>query len=166
MEEKLSYSIEEIKAVLPHRYPFLLIDRVTEVVGGPTSLKESRVGRRATAVKCVTFNEPFFQGHFPTEAIMPGVLLVEAMAQTGAFACFRGNDKPVRVVIAKIMGSRFRKPVIPGDQVILSGEVKKDKGRLVVLECTAKVNDQLVAECEFMAHVTLQSQVQNGESQY
>lgn len=143
---------EEVKAILPHRPPFLFIDKVLEVQSGPDP--SSRVGRRAKAVKNVTVNEPFFEGHFPGRPIMPGVLLIEAMAQTGAVATFVQGDRPLSVVIAKILSARFRRPVVPGDSVVMDGTVIKERGAMLVIDCTAHVDGELVAETSIMAHVT------------
>src|SRR5262245_37903348 len=123
-------SAREIEAILPHRYPFLLVDRVREV--GP---------ERIVAVKNVSFNEPFFQGHFPGMPIMPGVLQVEAMAQTGAILAARtAAFDPVKQVVlfVGIDGVRFRKPVTPGDQLVIEvvplrkGRIWKMKGEITV----------------------------------
>jgi len=154
------YDINKIKKVLPHRYPFLLIDRVLEIVHPVDS--NSRVGAKAKAVKNVSVNEPFFNGHFPENPIFPGVLLVEAMGQAGALACVAPEDfgREFNVMIAKIINARFRKPVVPGDQVIIETEITKDRGKMFVVTCTAKVDGKLVADTELLAQVILGEKVQ------
>src|SRR5213080_2097545 len=106
--------IAAIRAILPHRYPFLLVDRITEL----------EAGRRIAGIKNVTANEPFFQGHFPDRPIMPGVLIIEAMAQVGGLLAFYSADvKPKQNAVYYLVGvdkARFRKPVEPGDQLILT----------------------------------------------
>lgn len=147
--------IVEILSFMPHRYPFLLIDKVLEVHEGPTP--PSRVGRKSVALKNVTINEPFFAGHFPGRPIMPGVLVVEAMAQAGCVAFRRKSDPEMDVAIATIREARFRRPVVPGDTLKLTTEITKDRGQMVVILCKAEVDGQLVAEAEILASITLKS---------
>lgn len=154
MANKYVFDVNEIKKLLPHRYPFLLIDRVLEFTPGKNA--PSRVGAVAKALKNVTINEEFFKGHFPHQPIMPGVLIIEAMAQAGGLACYENNNVKFNLIIASISGARFRRPVVPGDQLILTGEVLKDRGKIVVIKCSAHVDGDLVAETEVMAHVTPQ----------
>jgi len=142
-------TIEDLKGILPHRYPFLLIDKVVEL----DKYNGSNLGRKVKAIKNVTFNEPFFQGHFPHRAVMPGVLIVEAMAQAGAIACYNPADPPMDVSVASINKTRFRVPVVPGDTLELSAEVLKDRGKMKLLGCTARVNGKVVAETELLASV-------------
>lgn len=149
---EMTYDLERIRSVLPHRYPFLLVDRVVELVEPEN--KESRQGRRVVAIKNVTINEEFFQGHFPSQPVMPGVLIVEAMAQAGALASHREGERPMSVAIARIKDARFRRPVIPGDTLRLEAEVLRDKGKILVIGCSATVEGQVVAETEIVAHVT------------
>ena len=136
--------IEKIMSLLPHRYPFLLVDRVLEL----------EAGKAITALKNVTINEPFFVGHFPSAPIMPGVLIVEAMAQAGGVLVFasalpEAAGRPIYfMAIDKV---RFRKPVVPGDQVIFSVEILKQRAKAVKLAGSATVDGQLVAEAEMMA---------------
>lgn len=136
--------IFEILKVLPHRYPFLLLDRILE------SSSENLV-----ALKNVTINEPFFQGHFPAEPIMPGVLIVEAMAQAGGILAFlKAPDLQSKAVyFMGIDKVRFRKPVRPGDQLILKLKLLKQRGPVFKMAGEAYVDDQLVAEAELMATV-------------
>ncbi len=149
------YDINKIKQILPHRYPFLLIDRVLRIEE-PDS-PDTRVGATAVAIKNVTVNEPFFNGHFPENPIFPGVLLVEAMGQAGALACVSEDDfgKDFKVMIAKITNARFRKPVVPGDQVLIESKITKDRGKMFVVTCTAKVDGKIVADTELLAQVLI-----------
>lgn len=132
-------NIQEIKEIIPHRYPMLLIDRVEELVDG----------ERVVAKKNVTINEPFFQGHFPHEPVMPGVLIVEAMAQAGAVALlsleqFRGKT----AYFGGIDKAKFRKKVTPGDTLILEVEIIKVKVSAGIGKGVAKVDGKKVAEAE------------------
>ena len=135
--------IRGILKCIPHRYPFLLVDRVLEI--------EPR--QRVVAVKNVTFNEPFFQGHFPGVPVMPGVLIIEAMAQAGAVLLLQ--DLPDRadklVYFTGIDGARFRRTVSPGDQLRLTMEVVKLRSRTCRMKGTAEVDGQLVAEAEILS---------------
>jgi 3-hydroxyacyl-[acyl-carrier-protein] dehydratase len=133
----------EILDCIPHRYPFLLIDRVLEI--------EPR--KRVVAIKNVTVNEPFFPGHFPGAPVMPGVLIIEAMAQAGAALLLR--DMPDRdsklFLFTGIDGARFRRAVIPGDQLRLTVEVLQLRSRACRLRGTAEVEGQLAAEAELLS---------------
>lgn len=133
--------IKGIMDVLPHRYPFLLVDRILEI----------EEGKRAKGVKNVTINEPFFQGHFPQNPVMPGVLIVEAMAQVGAVAMlskkeFRGKT-PFFAGIDKV---RFKKVVTPGDVLIIVAELISLKGSIGKAKAIAYVNDEVVCEGELL----------------
>ncbi len=132
--------INEIMQILPHRYPFLLIDRVVELV---------RM-KRIVAIKNVTINEPFFQGHFPSYPIMPGVLMVEAMAQAGgALLLTEVPDRDDKLVLfTGIDGAKFRAPVVPGDQVRIEVEVLKWRSRGATMRGNAYVDSKLVCEAE------------------
>lgn len=143
----------EIMAILPHRYPFLMLDTVVERIPGGNS--NARLGQKAICIKNVTMNEPFFQGHFPGRPIMPGVLIIEALAQAGCMAYYRPTDagSDVEVAIASVREARFRKPVVPGDTLYLIAEVVKDRGQMIVLKCEAQVNGQVVAETEILASI-------------
>jgi len=136
--------IAKIMGYLPHRYPFLLVDRILELTS------EEVVG-----LKNVTINEPFFQGHFPGEPIMPGVLIIEALAQTGAVLAFTlvsdFRGKPIYFMgMDKV---RFRKPVRPGDQLILKLKILKRRGPTFKMSAEAFVGEQLVAEAELLATI-------------
>ena len=137
--------ILEIQSLIPHRYPFLLIDRVLEI----EPLK------RIVAIKNVTMNEPFFQGHFPGAPIMPGVLIIEAMAQAGAILLFREvPDRENKLMFfAGIESARFRKPVTPGDQIRFEVNVLKYKLGFCKLEGKAFVDDKLVCEATVQSAV-------------
>jgi len=138
-------SIRDIERVLPHRYPFLLVDRVDEIGD-----------ERIVAVKMVTRNEPHFEGHFPGHPVMPGVLIIEALAQAGALYAARltnfDADKQVIYFMA-IDGAKFRKPVIPGDQLFLVVTPLRKGGAIWKMRGEAKVNGAVVAEAEFMASI-------------
>jgi 3-hydroxyacyl-[acyl-carrier-protein] dehydratase len=143
--------IKEVMAFMPHRYPFLFIDRILEVHEGPKP--PSRQGRKAVAIKNVTINEQFFSGHFPDRPVMPGVLLIEAMAQAGCVAFHRDSDPDIDVAIASIRDARIRRPVVPGDTLRLTAEIVKDRGQMIVIQCKAHVDGQLVAEAEILAAI-------------
>ena len=125
---------------MPHRYPFQLVDRIVEV---------SEDGKSAVGIKCVSANEPFFQGHFPELPIMPGVLIVEALAQCGGAALMAGVESEGKVaMLAGIDGFRFRRPVVPGDQLRLEVKLTKLRGPIGKIDARATVDGQLVAEGE------------------
>lgn len=139
--------INEIMSLLPHRYPFLLIDRVLEF----------EPEKRIVAIKNVTINEPFFSGHFPGKPIMPGVLIVEAMAQAGGVLAFKSFPSAQgNVFFMGIDNARFRKPVVPGDQLRMVVEVAKHRREIWIFEGSAFVDDHKVAEARLMA--TLQQE--------
>lgn len=142
------YTITEIMKILPHRFPFLLVDRVEEIVKPSMTTK---VGRKIRALKNVTFNEPFFPGHFPHRPVMPGVLQIEAMAQVAALACVELDGPPMDVAIAGVDGARFRRPVVPGDTLEITAEIMKDRSQMVVVRCEARVRGQVVCEAELIA---------------
>jgi 3-hydroxyacyl-[acyl-carrier-protein] dehydratase len=129
--------------LLPHRYPFLMIDRIVDIDGD-----ESAVG-----IKNVTINEPHFQGHFPEQPVMPGVLIVEAMAQTAGAICIRslGTEKPSLVYFLTIDNAKFRKPVVPGDQLKIYVKKIKKRGNLLKFACEAMVDGAKAAEAEISA---------------
>ena len=134
-------NIEEIKNWIPHRYPFLMIDRILEL----------EAGKKCRALKNVTGNEFFFQGHFPGNPIMPGVLIVEAMAQTAGFISYTMEKDPENKVqlFVGFEKVRFKKPVVPGDQLILDTEFVSHKMNLWVYRGSATVDGSIVAQAEF-----------------
>jgi UDP-3-O-[3-hydroxymyristoyl] N-acetylglucosamine deacetylase/3-hydroxyacyl-[acyl-carrier-protein] dehydratase len=138
-------SIEQIMKVLPHRYPFLLIDRILEIEGR----------QRIVGLKNVTINEPFFQGHFPGHPIMPGVLIIEAMAQVGGMLLMGGLEETDQKVVyfMSLDNVRFRKPVRPGDQLRFELDVVQIRGAVCKMRGVAKVDGELVAEAEMAAMV-------------
>lgn len=142
------YTINEILALLPHRFPFLLVDRVEDIQRPPGG---GRIGTVIRATKNVSFNEPYFPGHFPHRPVMPGVLQIESMAQVAALACVDLNGPRMDVAIAGIDGARFRKPVLPGDVLNITCTVLKDRSQILVVHCEARVRGQIVCECEMIA---------------
>jgi 3-hydroxyacyl-[acyl-carrier-protein] dehydratase len=141
-----SLSLEDIKRILPHRYPFLLIDRVLSF----------QLGKRIVGLKNVTSNEPFFQGHFPDRPIMPGVLIAEAMAQVGGILALLSTPENLGNPSVFLMGLdkvRFRQPVLPGDQLRLEVVTIRSGKKFWKMQGKAFVNDTLVAEGEIMAAV-------------
>lgn len=133
--------IKEIQNIIPHRYPFLLVDKITEI----------EYGKRAVGIKNVTVNEPFFQGHFPGNPIMPGVLIVEAMAQVGAVSILAMEEhKGKLAVFAGIDGLRFKRQVVPGDTLRMEVTMTAMKRGIGKAKAEAYVGDQLAASGELM----------------
>lgn len=133
--------INQIQEIIPHRHPFLLVDRILEV----------EEGKRAVGIKNVTINEPFFTGHFPGYPVMPGVLIAEALAQVGAVAMLMMEANRGKIgFFAGIDGFRFRGQVAPGDTLLLEMVITRAKGTIVKGQATAKVGDRVVAEGELM----------------
>lgn len=131
----------EIQKILPHRYPFLLVDRITHI----------EEGKKAIGIKNVTINEPFFQGHFPGNPIMPGVLIVEAMAQVGAVTILSMEEyKGKLAVFAGIEKMKFKKQVVPGDTLLMEAELTTIKMGIGKAKVCAKVDDKIVAQGEIM----------------
>ncbi len=138
--------INQIMKYLPHRYPFLLVDRILSM----------EIGKKIEGLKNVTINEPFFQGHFPDHPIMPGVLLVEAMAQVGGILAFESEQENAENKLVYFMGidkARFRKPVVPGDQVKFILTVTKQRRSIWSFQGEAFVDSTLVAEASILATV-------------
>jgi 3-hydroxyacyl-[acyl-carrier-protein] dehydratase len=139
-------NVVDIMKKLPHRYPFLLVDRIIAM--------EPNVS--ITGIKNVTINEPFFQGHFPGQPIMPGVLIIEAMAQVGGVLAFSTHTDANAVFFMSIEKAKFRKPVVPGDQLIMELRVTHQRGNVWKLSGVAKVEDKVVAEADLTAMLTHQ----------
>jgi len=154
-------TIEDILKVMPHRQPFLLVDRVIEEYDPG---HKNKVGRKIVAIKNVTYNEPFFAGHFPHRPIMPGVLILEAMAQAAGLACVRPGDPKMDVVVARFSEVRFHRPVVPGDQLVMESEVLKDRGSFFANRCRATVDGELVTEFEVLASVIFPKTEATAES--
>ncbi|WP_318708092.1 3-hydroxyacyl-ACP dehydratase FabZ [Candidatus Acetatifactor stercoripullorum] len=132
-------NIKEIMEIIPHRQPFLLIDTIEEL----------EPGKRAVGTKCVSYNEPYFAGHFPQEPVMPGVLIVEALAQVGAAAILSQSDFQGKTAyFAAINSAKFRQKVVPGDVLRLETEIIKVKGPIGIGEAKAYVGDRLVVEAQ------------------
>lgn len=129
-------SIDQIRGLLPHRYPFLMVDRVLE----------REEGKRIVGLKNVTINEPFFQGHYPQTPVMPGVMIVEAMAQVGGLAVGGSPDSDVIPLLAAIEKVRFKQVVKPGDQLVITATVQAQRGSLVKISAQAEVATKVVAE--------------------
>lgn len=140
-EKSILLNTEQIKEIIPHRYPFLLVDRMLEL----------EPGKRAVGLKNVTANEPFFQGHFPHYPVMPGVLIAEAMAQVGAVAILQSEENRGKIgMLAGMDGFRFRGQVTPGDTLHLEVEITRMKGSIGKGHGTAKVDGKVVAEGDIM----------------
>lgn len=139
---KEAFDARALLEIVPHRFPMLMLDRVLEL----------EPGRRAVAIKNVSINEPYFQGHYPQMPIMPGVLIVEAMAQAAGLTTLTQGDSQEKLIplLAGIDGVRFRRPVVPGDQLRLEAELVRFKGRIGKAHVRATVDGQLVAEDELM----------------
>jgi 3-hydroxyacyl-[acyl-carrier-protein] dehydratase len=139
--------ILEILKVLPHRYPFVMVDRILAI----------EVGKQVVGLKNVTINEPFFQGHFPQRPVMPGVLILEGLAQVGGIMAYYAHPEAIGnklLFFAGIDKARFRMPVVPGDQLIFTLDLLKEKRSVMVMSAKAEVDGKLVAEAELMASFT------------
>lgn len=133
--------IEEIRDILPHRYPFLLVDRILKIEGT----------KKIVGLKNVTINEEFFQGHFPGHAVMPGVLVIEAMAQVGGVLLLSLSGNAGKLAyLGGVDSMRFRKPVLPGDTLVTEVELLKSRGTIGRVRATASVDNEVVAEGEFI----------------
>ncbi len=163
-EKKYQLSIDEIRKFLPHRAPFLLVDRVLEIQPAgdvnDVSSPDGKVGSRCVGIKAVTYNEPFFQGHFPQFSIMPGVLIIEAMAQVSSLALYPYLAKDIdrlardfQCVLVGVDGARFRRPVVPGDLLRIESVITKMRGKLWGFQCKATVDGRVVAEADILANL-------------
>jgi UDP-3-O-[3-hydroxymyristoyl] N-acetylglucosamine deacetylase/3-hydroxyacyl-[acyl-carrier-protein] dehydratase len=145
-KEGVVFDINAIKRILPHRYPFLLVDKIVEM----------KMDEKVVGIKNVTANEPFFEGHFPGQPVMPGVLILEAMAQTGGILLLNGTENPGNTLVyfMAIDNAKFRKPVIPGDQLVFELTMLSRKTKVCRMAGKAYVDGTLVAEAEMMATIT------------
>lgn len=168
MENPYLLNINQIQRFLPHRSPFLLVDRILEIhpvqADSNSSLPMAGVGTRVVGIKNVSFNEPYFQGHFPNYAILPGVLIIETMAQVASFSVYPNLAKDIdrlsrdfQCILVGVDQARFRKPVVPGDTLRIETEVVKCRGKLWAFQCTATVDGQKVAEAEILANLIANS---------
>ena len=167
MSSDFRLNINQIRQFLPHRTPFLLVDRILEIhpVGDLTAPPPvAEVGTRVVALKNVTFNEPYFQGHFPEFSILPGVLVLETMAQAASFSVYPNMvnhldrlSQHFQCILVGVEGARFRKPVVPGDTLRIETEVIKRRGNLWVFQCVARVEGNEVAEAEILANLLTNS---------
>jgi 3-hydroxyacyl-[acyl-carrier-protein] dehydratase len=144
MSEKVQLDMQAIMVRLPHRYPFLLVDRVLELLPGES----------IRAVKNVTYNEPFFPGHFPGRPVMPGVMIIEALAQAAGILCFVTTnvipDHNTRFYFVGIDGARFRRPVVPGDQLLLTAQLERSLKGIWRFSTAALVGDEEAAHAQMM----------------
>ncbi|RLB50237.1 MAG: 3-hydroxyacyl-[acyl-carrier-protein] dehydratase FabZ [Deltaproteobacteria bacterium] len=143
----MDFDIQRILSILPHRHPFVMIDRVTDL--------EPR--KSATAIKCVTYNEPFFSGHFPGHPVFPGVMILEAMAQLSGVLAYASEPFDASKKVLYFLGidkAKFRKPVIPGDRMEITVTVLQHRANIWKTEATAMVGDVVVATAELLAAIT------------
>jgi 3-hydroxyacyl-[acyl-carrier-protein] dehydratase len=156
MAEPSGLDIEAIMQQLPHRYPFLLVDRVLDC----------QAGQYVHAIKNVTFNEPFFPGHFPQRPVMPGVMIIEALAQTCGILAFKTvdvvPDSDTRFYFVAIDHARFRRPVVPGDQILLKAMLKRAFKGIWKFDCLAEVDGAEVASAEIMVAPETRSPAAKG----
>jgi len=143
--DQTKFDINDIIKILPHRYPFILIDKI----------EINKPGVSLTALKNLTINEPFFQGHFPGQPVMPGVLSLEIMAQAGSFLMLSQVEDPLstNMFFSTVESAKFRKPIIPGDQLIINMTLVKQKMNLCKFHGLCTVNNMLVAEAHFSANL-------------
>jgi len=146
-KERIPHTLDaaQIAEILPHRYPFALVDRITDF----------EPGKWAKGIKCVTINEPFFQGHFPGYPVMPGVLLLEALAQTGAAAALSLPENRGKLALfGGVKSARFKRQVVPGDVVELTCELVEQKGPVGIGKGTARVDGQIAAKADLIFAIT------------
>ena len=150
-KSQTKFDINDIIKVLPHRYPFILIDRI----------EITEPGERLIALKNMTINEPFFQGHFPGQPVMPGVLILEIMAQAGSFLMLSQVEDPLttNMFFSAVEKTKFRKPIIPGDQLMVHMTLVKKKLNLCKFHGVCKVDDEIVAEAFFSANLVDRARV-------
>ena len=150
-KNQTKFDINDIIKVLPHRYPFILIDRI----------KITEPGERLIALKNMTINEPFFQGHFPGQPVMPGVLSLEIMAQAGSFLMLSQVEDPLstNMFFSSVEKAKFRKPIVPGDQLTIHMRLVKRKLNLCKFHGVCKVDDKIVAEAFFSANLVDRARV-------
>ena len=144
-KSQTKFDINDIIKILPHRYPFILIDRI----------EITEPGKRLDALKNMTINEPFFQGHFPGQPVMPGVLILEIMAQAGSFLMLSQVEDPftTNMFFSAVEKTKFRKPIVPGDQLMVHMTLVKKKLNLCKFHGVCKVDDEIVAEAFFSANL-------------
>jgi len=169
MSDRTPYRLEqrEIQSFLPHRYPFLMVDRILDIQGpGPLDddNTKTKVGIKVVGIKNVTANEPYFMGHFPNMPIMPGVQIIEAMAQVASFAFYPTYMKKTaserdgfRCFLVGVDGARFRVPVVPGDSIRFETEVTLCRSTMWGFSCKAFVEGKLVAEANLLANLVVNS---------
>ena len=166
MEYRLG--IDQVRRWLPHRAPFLMVDRILEIhpIGDVTdaTLTQSKVGVKVVGLKCVSYNEPIFQGHFPDFSIFPGVMIIETMAQVSSFSVYpylmnTPDQAPpaLETILVGVDSVRFRKPVVPGDAMRVETTVTKCRGRLWAFDAVATVENELVAEASILANLNFRS---------
>ena len=150
-KSQTKFDINDIIKVLPHRYPFILIDRI----------EITEPGERLIALKNMSINEPFFQGHFPGQPVMPGVLILEIMAQAGSFLMLSQVEDPLttNMFFSAVEKTKFRKPIVPGDQLMVHMTLVKKKLNLCKFHGVCKVDDEIVAEAFFSANLVDRARV-------
>ena len=150
-KSQTKFDINDIIKILPHRFPFILIDRI----------EITEPGKRLDALKNMTINEPFFQGHFPGQPVMPGVLILEIMAQAGSFLMLSQVEDPLttNMFFSSVEKTKFRKPIVPGDQLMVHMTLVKKKLNLCKFHGVCKVDDKIVAEAFFSANLVNRARV-------